>query len=172
VRAAKRRAAALACLATVVGADYVLHRHRPRWILMTLFDHPAHLATGALVLLNLGRRSPQWSSGFMVGALLPDVDHVPLALQDEHPSAGDPRPVSHCLLAIAPVGALALGTRSEAVAGTAAGMAAHFLRDLGAGESGLPLLWPATRRALRVPYTLYAATCLLLAGRATLEDGL
>lgn len=171
MRARTRRAAALACLATVAGADYVLSRHRPRWILMTLYDHPAHVATGVLVLLNLRRRSLRWSSGFVVGALLPDLDHVPLALEPEERTPDEPRPVTHCLLAIAPVGAVALGTRSEAAMGTAAGMLAHFLRDI-AGGTGVPLLWPATRRPLRVPYSLYAAACLLLAGRATLEDGL
>jgi hypothetical protein len=32
--------------------------------------------------------------------------------------------------------------------------------------SGVPLLWPATSRSVRVPYAVYAGGCLALAGRA------
>jgi hypothetical protein len=166
-----RRRVALGCLATVAAADYVLHRRRPRWILVGVFDHPAHVATAALVLLNLGARPSEWRKGFLVGSLLPDLDHLPLVLKHAIPTPDDPRPVTHCLLAAAPVGAIAVARDSDPLAGVAVGMLAHFLRDLGVG-SGVPLLWPATARPLRVPYTLYAAGCLLLARRATLRDGL
>lgn len=160
-----RRALAGGCLATVAIADYMIHRRRPRWILLGVFDHPAHLATAGLIALNAPRRSRKWTLGFSVGALLPDVDHVPLALRGSHPSPDDPRPVSHCLLAVAPVATLAAFTQSERLSGAATGMLAHFTRDLGVG-TGVPLLWPASGRSLRVPYAVYAAGCLLLAGRA------
>src|SRR6185312_847010 len=106
---------------------------RPPWLVAGLFDHPAHLATGALVHLNLGPRPRAWSAGFAVGSLAPDLDHVPLALRAVKPSLDDQRPLTHCLLAVAPVAALALATRSEPLAGTTAGMLAHFLRDVGVG---------------------------------------
>lgn len=160
-----RGALALACLATIAAADYVLHRRKPRWIVLGLFDHPAHVATAGLVLLNAPPRPRRWMLAFLVGSLLPDLDHVPLALNEQHPSPDDPRPVSHCLLAVAPVAALAGLTQSERLHGTASGMLAHFARDLGVG-SGVPLLWPATRHSVRVPYIAYLAACLLLAGRA------
>jgi membrane-bound metal-dependent hydrolase YbcI (DUF457 family) len=166
-----RRAAALGCLATIAVADYVIERRRPRWLVAGLFDHPAHVATAALVHLNLEPRSRAWSIGFVAGSLAPDLDHVPLALRTVKPTLDDPRPASHCLLAVAPVAALAAATRSQPLAGATAGMLAHFLRDLGVG-TGVPLLWPATGRPLRVPYTLYAAGCLALAVRATLKSGL
>jgi hypothetical protein len=143
-------------VATIGVADYVIQRRKPRWIFVGLFDHPAHVATAMLIY-------PKGKAAYLAGALLPDLDHVPLALRPVHPSLDDPRPMSHCLLAVAPV---ALFNRA-----TAAGMLAHFARDLGVG-TGVPLLWPATRRSVRVPYALYAAACLLLAGRATLVDGL
>jgi membrane-bound metal-dependent hydrolase YbcI (DUF457 family) len=166
-----RKALALGCLATIAAADYTLHRHKPRWILVGFFDHPAHLATGALFVLNARGRPDRWTVAFLAGSLLPDVDHLPLVLREQHPTADDPRPVSHCLLAIAPVALLAAATQSERLHGAASGMVAHFLRDLGVG-SGVPLLWPATRRSLRVPYPAYAAACALAAARAgTVRSG-
>jgi membrane-bound metal-dependent hydrolase YbcI (DUF457 family) len=159
-----RRALALACLATVAAADYALHKRKPPWIVLGLFDHPAHLATAGLFVLNAPLRPRRWAVAFLVGSVLPDLDHVPLVLRDQHPSPDDPRPVTHCLLAVAPVAALAGVTQSERLHGLAAGMAAHFLRDLGVG-TGVPLLWPATHRSVRVPYPAYAASCALAAGR-------
>jgi hypothetical protein len=159
-----RRALALGCVATIAAADYVLHRRKPRWIVLGLFDHPAHAATAGLVLLNAPPRPRRWTAAFLVGSLLPDLDHVPLALKAQHPSPDDPRPVSHCLLAVAPVAALAGLTQSERLHGLASGMVAHYARDLGVG-TGVPLMWPATRRSVQVPYPVYAAGCLLLAGR-------
>jgi membrane-bound metal-dependent hydrolase YbcI (DUF457 family) len=163
-----RRAAALGCLAVIAVADHVIRRRAVPWLVAGAFDHPAHVATAGLVLLNLPPRSRAWSAGFLAGSLLPDLDHVPLALQPVHPSLDDPRPVSHCLLAVAPVAALAVARRSEPLAGAAAGMVAHFARDLGVG-TGVPLAWPATSRRVRVPYPLYLTASVLLALRVALE---
>jgi hypothetical protein len=160
----------LGCLAAVLGCDWVVLRSRPRWIVSGIFDHPAHLATAALVLLNLAPRPRGWGRGFLAGSLIADVDHLPLALREEHPTLDDPRPVSHCLLAIAPVAAVAGARRSPQLAGVAAGMLAHFARDLGVG-TGVPLAWPVSRRALRVPYPVYAGACAALAFRAALRAG-
>ncbi|HYN50427.1 MAG TPA: metal-dependent hydrolase [Thermoleophilaceae bacterium] len=159
-----RRGAALGCLATVALADKVIFRRRLPWILVGLFDHPAHLATAGLILLNLPPRSRDWSIAFLTGALLPDLDHVPLAVSRAHPSIDDPRPVTHCLLAVAPVAVVAELRQDERLRGAAAGMLAHFARDVGVG-TGVPLLWPLTRRSWRVPYAVYAAGCALLAAR-------
>ena len=102
-----RGVAALACLAVVAAADLVLSRKRPPWILVGVFDEPAHLATAGVVLANLRPSSAEWAAGFIAGAVLPDVDHVPLALSRVHPEIDDPRPVTHCLLAAAPLFAAA-----------------------------------------------------------------
>jgi LexA-binding, inner membrane-associated putative hydrolase len=158
------------CLAVVLGCDWVLLRRRPRWILSGIFDHPAHLATAGLMLLNLPPRPRGWVAGFLAGSLVADVDHLPLALREEHPSLDDPRPVSHCLLAVAPVTASAAALRSRPLGGAAAGMLAHFARDLGVG-TGVPLAWPISRRALRVPYAVYGGACAVLAARAALRAG-
>jgi hypothetical protein len=148
---------ALACLATIAAADVVLHRRKVPWLAIGVFDHPAHLATAELVAINL-QRSNSWKRGLLVGALLPDVDHIPLALQEEHPEEGDPRPNTHTLLAVAPVVAAARITRSESLWGAAAGMLTHYARDLAVG-GGLPMLG----RSLRMPYSVYAVGCAVLA---------
>jgi membrane-bound metal-dependent hydrolase YbcI (DUF457 family) len=160
-----RRALAFGCLATIAAADYKLHRRKPPWIQIGLFDHPAHLATAGLFILNGRLRPKRWKLAFLLGAVIPDLDHVPLALREQHPSPDDPRPVSHCLLAVAPVAAAAGLTQSERLHGLASGMVAHYLRDLGVG-SGVPLLWPATSRSVKVPYAVYASACALAAARA------
>jgi hypothetical protein len=140
----RRQLAALGCLATIAVADYVIHRRRPRWIVVGMFDEPAHVATALLL-----RRKP--STAYLAGSLLPDLDHIPLALRVVHPNPDDPRPVTHCLLTVAPV---ALLNREAAL-----GMLAHFVRDLGVG-TGVPLLCPFSGRPVRVPYAAYAVLVL------------
>ena len=152
---------AVGCLAAIAAADVVLHRKRVPWLAIGIFDHPAHLATAGLVALH-GTREPEWIEGLLVGSLLPDLDHVPLALRRRRPKRGDARPVTHCLLAIAPVAAAARTTGDERLRGVAAGMLAHFARDLAVG-SGVPLLWPGTKRSFKVHYALYWTTCAVLA---------
>jgi membrane-bound metal-dependent hydrolase YbcI (DUF457 family) len=164
-----RRIAAFGCLGTVVLADTVILRRRPPWIVAGMFDHPAHLATAGLIALNLPPRSGDWTAGFLGGSLLPDLDHVPLAISRVHPSLDDPRPVTHCLLALAPLFAsvpFARGRAREALAGAAAGTLAHFARDVGVG-TGVPLLQPLTARSLKMPYPAYGALLAALALRAS-----
>ena len=135
---------ALACLATIAVADYVILRRPPRWHALALFDHPAHVATAALI----GGTDPV----YLAGSLLPDLDHIPQALGN--PELGDERPNTHSLLVVA---AAAPVSRR-----LAAGSAAHFLRDLSM-EPGVPLLWPLTSRRFRVPYAAYAVLILATA---------
>jgi membrane-bound metal-dependent hydrolase YbcI (DUF457 family) len=86
-----------------------------------------------------------------------------------HPDIDDPRPVTHCLLAAAPLLAAARiappGPRREALSGAAAGTLAHFGRDLAVG-TGVALLRPLTARNFKVPYPLYATALAALAVRA------
>jgi membrane-bound metal-dependent hydrolase YbcI (DUF457 family) len=164
-----RGLAAFACLAVVAAADLVLSRKRPPWIVVGFFDEPAHLATAGVILANLRPSSTEWAAGFIAGAALPDVDHIPLALSRVHPDIDDPRPVTHCLLAAAPLLAAARiappGPRREALSGAAAGTLAHFGRDLAVG-TGVALLRPLTARNFKVPYPLYATALAALAVRA------
>ena len=152
---------AVSCLAAIAAGDAVLHRRRVPWLAIGLFDHPAHLATAGLVALNVKSRPARWTHGLLVGSLLPDLDHLPLALRAQWPKQGDARPATHCLAAIAPVAAAAALTQSERLHGTATGMLTHFARDLGVG-SGVPLLWPLSRRSFKVRYEVYAGGCVAL----------
>ena len=146
------RRPALACLATIGIADYVIHRRKPSWLQVGALDEPAHLATA--ILLN-ERPTP----AYLAGALLPDLDHVPLVFGD--PTPGDARPRTHSILTVLP----ALVVSRE----LAAGMLAHFARDLSL-HAGAPVLWPLSSKSLRVPYALYAAAVTALAVRARRRD--
>jgi hypothetical protein len=162
------RPAALGFLATVVAADWTIRHVQPPWLLVGLLDEPAHAATAGLVLLNLPERSPEFAAGFMAGAVLPDLDHVPLLFSRTLPTVDDPRPVTHCLLALTPpalLGAASRGRLREYALGAVAGGLAHFARDLAVG-TGVALLSPAVRRNLRVPYSIYALALTALAARA------
>jgi inner membrane protein len=163
-----RRAIAFGSLATVLAADWTIRRVHPPWLLVGVLDEPAHVATGALVLLNLPERSPAWSAGFMAGSVLPDVDHLPLLLSRTLPEVDDPRPVTHGLLALSPLalmGAAGRGRIRDYALGAATGGLAHFARDLSVG-TGVTLLRPLTRHSFRLPYWLYGAGLLTLAVRA------
>jgi inner membrane protein len=147
VRLRERRLAALACLATVGVADYIIHRRNPPWLVVGMLDHPAHVATALLL-----RERP--SAPYLAGSLLPDLDHIPLALRTIHREPEDPRPVTHTLFTVPPV---ALRSRD-----LAAGMLAHYVRDVAVG-TGVPLLWPLSRRHLKAPYAAYAVLLLATA---------
>jgi LexA-binding, inner membrane-associated putative hydrolase len=139
---------AIACLATIAVADYVILRHPPRWHAIALFDHPAHVAT-AILIGGPGRGT---DPVYLAGSLLPDVDHIPMALGS--PSPGDPRPKTHSI-----VGPLAVAPFSRRLAG---GMLAHLARDLGM-KPGVPLFAPVSDRAVRIPYALYAGALIAAA---------
>ena len=57
---------------------------------------------------------------------------------------------------------LSRGGARAALLGAVAGLASHLLRDLATGE-GLPLLWPASRHDLAMPYAAYAVAVAVLA---------
>jgi len=155
----------LPALALILVADALLSTDDFSRPIDALLDESAHLATAFLLLSVL--RAP-CSRPFMVGAALGaiaiDGDHVPGEFGWDIVTRGTGRPVTHSL---ATCGALFLlaralpGTARAATVGAACGVLAHFVRDLGTG--GLPLLWPASNRRVRVPYGAYLAA-LLVAG--------
>ena len=173
MRSRTRKALALGCLATVAAADLTLRRRKPPWIVVGLFDHPAHLATGALIALNVPGRPKRWRRACLAGSLIADVDHIPLALRAQLPTTDDPRPAQPL-----PAGGRARGGRRrrhpERAPARAGRRHARPLRcATWASAAGVPLLWPLTSRSLNVPYAVYLAACVALVARAaqTLPDG-
>ena len=75
---------------TIAAADFTLRRRKPPWLVVGLFDHPAHLATAALIALGAPARPRAGGVGSWPGRCSPDVDHIPLALRDRR----RPRPTT------------------------------------------------------------------------------
>ena len=126
-------------MATIAIADYAIGRWDLSWLRTGVLDEPAHLATAILLT---ERPTP----AYIAGALLPDLDHVPLAFAG--PTPGDPRPRTHSIYVVLP--ALLLSRD------LAAGVLAHFARDVALGP-GIPLFGG---RHVRVPYGAYAVLIL------------
>jgi inner membrane protein len=125
-------------------------------------DWPAHLATAALVLAALpAELPPETAAWALAGSVAIDIDHVPLYVGfEEQVAVGEGgRPFTHSLVTTAALFAgsrFARGRRRTVLTGLAAGTLLHFVRDIGTGP-GLPLLWPFSRRVLRIPYAAYLA---------------
>jgi inner membrane protein len=154
------RTAALLSLGVVAAADGVgLRRSRRRWV-SGVIDESAHLATGLIVLRATRRSDAGFTTGLLGASFLIDVDHVPEAFGLGWLRRPGARPVTHSAVTIA---ALARAVPREAAAGVAVGLAAHLARDLSTGSTGVPLLWPLTKRPFTAPYALYAAALAALA---------
>lgn len=145
--------------------------HAPPIVIGPL-DWSAHLATAVLLLLNL--RSPL-PARMLLAALLAsvviDLDHIPHYLGEYFLTEGAPRPYTHSAASIVTaLGVAALlrrpGHRAIAV-GIALGLTAHLARDIATG-AGIPLLWPLTTAAIRIPFWSEAAAMAALATRAWL----
>ena len=105
----------------------------------------------------------------LAGAVLLDLDHVPLYLGADIAVSPGGRPVTHSLLTVAVLlaGAAAVRRWRVPLAGLALGAATQLLRDLATGP-GVPLLWPALAQDLRMPYLPpYALVLVALAVAAT-----
>ena len=120
-------------------------------------DEPAHLLTAWLVLNCIpparGRIWP-WA---LLGAVLIDLDHVPLLLWGGPVTDFGGRPVTHSLATVAVLTAVALAVPRVRVGagGLAVGVLLHLLRDL-ASSPGVPLLWPLRPENVLLPYWIYA----------------
>ena len=157
-------------LAGVLLLDLVQHSRDWSLIPLAALDEPAHLLTAWLVLAaatarTAGLRVLPW---VLAGAVLLDLDHVPLYLGADIAVSPGGRPVTHSLLTVAVLlaGAAAVRRWRMPLAGLALGAATQLLRDLATGP-GVPLLWPALAEDLRMPYLPYALVLVALAVAAT-----
>lgn len=120
-----------------------------------VLDESAHLATTFLALSALRRGRGRFAYGALAATLLIDVDHVPEAFFGWRGiMGGSPRPLTHSLttLALLLSAARVLSRpQSEVLDGAGFGLAVHLLRDLTDGSEGAPLLWPISKRAIKLP---------------------
>ena len=150
----------LACL-SIVALDVILGARSWSIPATGLLDETAHLLTAWIVLNACARgRTRSWP-WVLLGAVVIDVDHIPLFLWGVPVAAAGGRPVTHSLLTVLVLLAVAgvvLPARAVST-GLAAGVLLHLLRDIATGP-GAPLLWPVYAGSLLVSHRLY----LLLLG--------
>ncbi len=149
-------AGALAALAAVLGIDLLLAARSWSVPAEAALDEPAHLLTAWLLLAAAGVRSRQVVVWALVGAVLIDLDHLPLYSGIQVTADGG-RPVSHSaatVLVLLVAAGLWRAQRTR-LAALALGVVLHLARDLASGP-GVPVLWPLSD-SVRVPYVVYLA---------------
>lgn len=140
-----------------------------------LLDEPGHLVTAALVLLAAvgGRRlaaAPVFTVAALAGAVLIDIDHIPLYAGVPYIADHGSRPYSHSLTTVLVLLVLWLvtGRRWSVLAGAAAGVGLHLFRDVASGP-GVMLYWPVSTDEVRIPHAWYLALLLGIAVVATVR---
>lgn len=158
-----RRLAPLAAV-VVLLAGRAIPRQRSL-LAHAALDESAHLATTTLALAAVGARDRRFVVAALAAGVLIDLDHLPAATLDwQVLTAGSPRPYPHSLASVAAVltaSGLAPARWRRPLLGTALGLASHFLRDATDGTPGLPLLWPLSRRGVRLPALLQTPLLLI-----------
>lgn len=132
-------------------------------------DEGAHLATGALILLALGRPlTDRFGRALLAASVLIDLDHIPGQLGVDWITSGTPRPYTHSLLTLGLLAGLAIGWRRRRpeVLGALVGVAGHLYRDLAESGSGVSLLWSWSNHRFSLPHGAYLASMLMLAAVA------
>ena len=142
-------------------------------VAIALVDEPAHLSTALIVLLAVGGPGLLWrhrtfSISATAGAVLIDLDHIPLYAGVPGISMPGGRPYSHSLTTPVLLMLLActLPRAREVFIGLSCGTLLHFVRDVATGP-GLPLFWPFDDGNQLLPYAVYFSVIAVLAGLAT-----
>ena len=168
-----------ALLVGILGLDWLQFSNAWGKVVIGILDEPAHLATGALVLLAVA--GPAWllrhrlfACAALFFAMAIDADHIPYYAGVRFIVHGG-RPFSHSLATVLLL--LLIGLALPAgrfprlrpiVLGAGVGVALHLLRDVGNGP-GIPLFWPVTWLNVIVPYGFYGAAIVGIAVLATLR---
>jgi inner membrane protein len=131
-------------------------------------DAAAHLLTAWLFLALVPALDPLLAVSALVGSVVIDLDHIPLYAWHLGAVTPNGRPVTHSLVTIVVLLALAglLRRWRTPLLGLALGVALHFVRDVATGP-GLPLAWPLSSANVETPYLVYVAVLTLVAGAAT-----
>ena len=118
------------------------------------FDHPAHLATAGLMALNAARAARQrWQRGFMVGVAAARRSTTSRwRMRRSTRRRKTRRPVSHCLLAVAPARRARRATQSERAAAAPPGAwLAHFAARPGRRQRACRCSGPPRPLVARAP---------------------
>ncbi|SDC39396.1 inner membrane protein [Geodermatophilus telluris] len=160
---------AVAALVAVLGIDRLLALRHWSVPAEALLDEPAHLLTAGLLLAAAGVRSRRLVLWALAGAVLIDLDHVPLYLGAEVTADGG-RPVSHSVTTVLVLLVAAGVWRAQRtrLAGLALGVVLHVVRDLASGP-GVPLLWPLLPTSAHLPYPVYAGVLVAAVGVVALR---
>lgn len=148
-------------------ADLFLTRVQVSQPIGAMFDEPAHIATGLLLLgiLPMALRTRSGLDGLLgvlLGSVLIDIDHLPQQFGYKFLTRGTDRPYPHSLLMlfiVLIIATLLPGIWRRIGYGFAFGLAAHFPRDLATNRVALG--WPVTNHGYHLPYGCYAAIVLL-----------
>jgi inner membrane protein len=130
-----------------------------------VLDESAHALTGLLLFKAAGFEGGGLVLPMLAGAVLLDLDHLPMELGRDTITRGTNRPYGHALATVAGIAAAGLiRTRwRRLLLALAFGVGTHLLRDLATG--GVPLFWPWLARRETIGYGVYLAILLVSGAR-------
>jgi hypothetical protein len=167
---AKVAFAGAAAIGVIVLIDRWLSGGSRSLLATGIADETGHLLTTLILLAAVSLHLPvRFLAGALIGSVAIDLDHLPLILGSEILTQSTNRPFPHSLLTIVVVLALTLALPPRwrwFGFGIAAGVAAHFPRDMASSTAGVPLFWPLSREGFRLPYDAYLVmliSCVVLA---------
>jgi inner membrane protein len=157
----------------VIAVDLLIQVREWPLLLLGLLDEPAHLLTAWLAMAALTSRTSAlrgWA-WVLAGAVLLDLDHIPLYLGADWVAAtAGGRPVTHSLATtvVLLTGAATCRSWRTPLIGLAGGVALHLARDIVTGP-GVPLFWPLASDDIRLPYVPYLLVLHALAVPAVIR---
>jgi inner membrane protein len=187
-RLAAKRGTSLTLIAAILIVDLAIPwagwSYMPRWqglsfVPRAFVDEPCAVATALIVLGAITRfrgapPDPKFGWSLLAWSVLIDIDHLPEEFGSSALTEGTARPYGHALwtLVVLILAILAVrywsrhartpasGATTQILAGTAWGIAAHFLRDV--ATAPMSLWWPVTDATVQQPYWWYVVELLVI----------
>jgi inner membrane protein len=187
-RLAAKRAVSLALIVAILVVDLAIPwtgwGYLPRWqglsfVPRAFVDEPCAVATALIVLGAITRfrgapPDPKFGWSLLAWSVLTDIDHLPQEFGASVLTEGTPRPYLHALWVLVLLILAILAARywsrhgkapaamptTQILAGTAWGIAAHFLRDV--ATAPMSLWWPVTKASVQEPYWWYVLELLVI----------
>jgi inner membrane protein len=136
-----------------------------------VLDESAHAMTALVLFKAAGVDGAALALPLLVGAVLIDVDHVPMEVGLDVVTRGTNRPYSHSVVVVGGLlilAGLSGASRSRMFLAVAFGVGTHLLRDMATG--GVPLYWPLFASRVTIDYGVYAAV-MLVGGAMAVRSG-